>query len=266
MTLSTAGTYYDDADGRLAQIVGMDNEFKIRQFKSANLSKPYHVRVENTTALSQSPAARIDEITELSQMQFNPTSLMQREQVIQLLDLTAADQFKDIVTRAIKCAQSENDDFLAGRPVTPPVETEDFIAHWKIHLQMFQSREWKELIDPTFKQQAQQHLLITEFAMHKKAYGVQSPVNGMPLVMGNPTFMQRLMIECPDFPMLLNTPIPAMPPMGMGAPGGAPLGGGSPAFNGTLQGAGPVDNQMPLDGGASSGPPVLPPQPTVNTR
>jgi hypothetical protein len=55
--------------------------------------------------------------------------------------------------------------------------------------------------------------------------------------------------------------------MGMPGPG---LGGApsdpSQAFNGSLQGAGPVDNQMPLDAGAAAGPPVIPPQPTVATR
>jgi hypothetical protein len=266
MTLSVAGTFYDDADGRLAQIVGRDNEFKILQFKTANLSKPYHVRVENTTALSLSPAARIDEITELSQMQFTPQSLMQREQVIQLLDMTASDQFKDIVTRAIRCAQSENDDFLAGRFVSAPVETEDFIAHWKIHLQMFQSREWKELVSPERKQAAQQHLLITEYAMHKKAYGIIGPATGVPIAVGNPIFAQRLMTECPDFPMLLGAPLPTPAPMGMAPQGGAPGApmGPSQAFNGFLQEAGPVDNQMPLEGGEMAGPPVLPPMPEVS--
>jgi hypothetical protein len=210
LTLALAGQMYDNADGRLLQIVGKDNEFKIQSFESANLSKPYHFRIENTTALSQSPAARIDEISEIMQIRFDPQAPISREQFVQLLDLTASDQFKDIITRATKCAESENDDFLAGRPVAPPTETEDLICHWKVHAQAFQSREYKELVKPEFKQAAEQHFYVTEYLMFEKANGIPGSM-GQPLRMGNPAFQQRLMIECPDFPMLLQQPIP--PPM-----------------------------------------------------
>lgn len=173
MSLSVAGTFYDDSDGRLARIVGKDNEFKIRQFQVSNLSKPYDIRIENTTALSQSPAARIDEITEIMNIRFDPMAPISREQFVQLLDLTASDQFKDIITRATKCAQSENDDFAAGRPVSPPTETEDLIAHWKVHVQGMQSREYKEILDPMRKAEQEKHLYITEYLMFEKAYGIQ---------------------------------------------------------------------------------------------
>lgn len=260
MTISVAGTYYDDSDGRLLQIVGKDNEYQILNFKAANLSKPYHFRVENTTALSQSPAARIDEIAEISQMQFTPNSLMSREQVIQLMDLTASEQFKDIITRATKCALSENDDFHAGRPVSPPTETEDLITHWKIHVQAFQSREYKELMPPELKALQEQHLYVTEYLMHEKAFGLTDSM-GMPMRMPNITFQQKLMLECPDFPMLLQSPPPVMPMM---PPGGAPMGapgamGGGPPPTGLLE-ATPMDAGAPMEMGGSAAPPSLPPQ------
>lgn len=258
MTLSVAGTYYDDADGRLAQIVGKDNQYKIIQFKSANLSKPWNIRIENTTALSQSPAARIDEIVELSQMQFNPMSLLSREQTVKLLDLTASDEFKSIITRAIDCAQSETDDFLAGRPVQDPTETEDLLAHWRIHVQATQSREYKDMTDPTRKAALERHLYITEYLMFEKANGVTSSM-GMPLRMGNPAFAQKLAIECPDFPLLLKTPVPPMM-AGMGAPAGAGMAG--PEASATLQPAA-VDTGMPIDNGADTAPPPMPPLPTA---
>jgi len=259
MSLSVAGTFYDDSDGRLAQIVGRDNEYKIRQFTVANLTKPFHFRIENTTALSQSPAARIDEITELSQMRFDPTSLLTREQTIQLLDLTAAEQFKDIVTRSTKCAESENDDFVAKRPVAPPTEVEDLITHWKIHVQQMQSREWKEMTPPDIKATAEQHLYITEYLMQEKAYGIMDGM-GMPLRMPNIGFQQLLVMQCPNFPVLLQSPTP--PPM-MGMMGGGGMGGPLPPASGTLEPA-PVDTGMPMDGGANTAPPPLPPQPPNN--
>ncbi len=261
MTLSTAGTFYDDSDGRLARIVGKDNEYKIISFKSANLSKPYDIRIANSTALSQSPAARIDEITELMNIRFDPLAPISREQFIDLLDLNAADQFKDIVTRAVRCAQSENDDFQSGKPVSAPTETEDLITHWKIHVQPMQSREYKELWQPQLRATFEQHLYITEYLMWEKAYGIQDSM-GMPIRMPNPIFQQKLTMECPDFPMLLKTPTP---PMGMGMPvTGAPPGGPSPEASGTLQES-PMDAGATVEAGASVAPPPLPqlPPPTV---
>lgn len=258
MSLSVAGTFYDDSDGRLARIVGKDNEYKIRSFKAANLSKPYDIRIENTTALSQSPAARIDEITELMQIQFNPTSPLSREQFINLLDLTASDQFKDIVTRATRCAQSENEDFQAGRPVSDPTETEDLIAHWKVHIQPMQGREYKELWDPSRKALFEKHLYITEYLMYEKGFGLTDSM-GMPIRMPNPTFQQRLLMECPDFPMLLKTPTPP-PVMGM-MPGQTP-GGPMPEASGTIQPS-PLDTGAAIDGGAPVAPPTSPTPPPI---
>lgn len=265
MTISVAGTYYDDSDGRLIQIVGTDNEYKVMQFQTANLSKPYHCRIENTTALSQSPAARIDEISEINQMRFDPTSLMSREQATQMLDLTASEQFKDIITRATKCAMSENDDFIAGRPVSPPTETENLITHWKIHAQAFQSREYKELTAPERKQAIEQHFYVTEYLMFEKANGIQSPMTGMPLRQGNIIFAQKLAMECPDFPMLLQAPVPPMMPgMGMAPPGG-PGAMNQPTPDGLLQAA-PIDQGAPVETGGSGAPPGIPAPPPPFVR
>jgi len=252
MTLSTAGQFYQDTDGRLAQIVGKDNQYKMIQFKAANLSKPWNVRVETSTALSQSPAARIDEITELMNIRFDPQAPISREQFVQLLDLTAAEEFKDIVTSAIKCAQSENDDFLAGRPVSPPTETEDLICHWRIHVQPMQTREYKELTPPERKQALEQHLYVTEYLIFEKAYGIMSST-GAPIKMGNPAFAQRVMVELPNFPMLLQTPVPTQAgPMTMNYG----VGGPQPQASGVISPA-PTDPGMPIDPGMPTEPPPM---------
>lgn len=250
MTLSVAGSFYKDEDQRLLQIVGKDNEYKILTFTTSNLTTPFHFRIENTTALSQSPAARIEELNEIMAVPFNPQAPISREQYIQLLGLTADEQFKDIVTRAIRCAQSENDDLIAGRPVQPPRETEDLIAHWKIHVQIMQSREYKEMYPEQIQAAIQQHLYVTEYLMHEKGFGITTS-QGMPLRMPNLTFQQRLMIEAPDFPLLLKTPV-AMPMMGM------------PSMAG---GAMPPPQGMPgMDMGAPVAPPAMPQPPSSNVR
>lgn len=259
MSLSVAGTYYDDSDGRLIQVVGQDNEWEVKKFTTANLTKPFHFRIENTTALSQSPAARIDEITELNQMILTPDSLIPRGQAVQLLDLTASDQFKSIETRAAKCAESENNDFSAGRPVQPPTPLEDLITHWKIHAQLFQSRQYKELMPPEMKAQAEQHFMVTEYLMWEKAYGIMSQT-GMPMRMPNMVFQQKLSMMCPDFPMVLKSPTPPMGMMGMGGGMGGPMG------TNTGIGEAPIDNGAGLDTGAPTSPPGMPPQPSSNPR
>ena len=252
-TLSVAGTYYDDADGRLAQIVGKDNSYKIIQFKSANLSKPWNIRIENTTALSQSPSARIDDITELMQIRFDPQAPLTREQFVELLDLTASEEFKDIVTRAIKCAQSENDDFLAGRPVSPPTETEDLIAHWKMHVQPLQSREYKDMTPPDRKAALEKHLLVTEYLIFEKAFGITTPTTGQQIRMGNPGFANRLMVSCPDFPLLLQQPIPAtLGPMNVASG----IGGPQPQASAIIQPA-PVNPGAPPPPGMPTAPPPM---------
>ena len=192
------------------------------------------------------------------QLQFMPGSLLSREQAIQLMDLTADEQFKDIVTRSTKCALSENDDFAAGRPVAPPTETEDLITHWQIHVQAFQSREYKELMPQEIKAIQEQHLYVTEYLMHEKAFGLMDSM-GMPIRMPNVTFQQRLMLLCPDFPMLLQSPPPVMPMMAPGAPmgGSAPL---APASTDGLLQATPLDAGAPVSVGGSAAPPSLPPQ------
>lgn len=256
MTLSLAGQFYDDEDGRLARIVGKDNEFRIRNFKQANLSKAYDIRIDNTTALSQSPAARIEEINEMMNVRFDPAAPISREQYYRLLGLTALDEFKDIVTRAVNCALSENDDMLSGVEVSAPTPDEDLIQHWKVHYQVTQGRDFKEKVDPQRKAILQRHQYVTEYLMFKKAYGITDKL-GMPLSMPNMAFQQKLLMECPDFPLYFKMPLPPMP-MGMPMGNGAPLPEGEVPMDGVN--AQPMDMGMPPENGASpTPPPVLTP-------
>lgn len=262
MTLSIAGDYYDDTDGRLLRIVGKNNAYTIKSFKAANLSKPYDIRVENTTALSQSPAARIEEINEINAIPVQPDSVFSKGQIVSALNLTASEAFKDVATRAYDCAASENEDFAAGAPVADPVPQEDLITHWQTHQQPMQSREYKELWPPEFKAAAERHLLMTEYLMWKRAYGVISPL-GEVLVKGNPVFLSKLQALCPDFPILLTQPLDPMPMMGM-----PPMGGGGMPPPGAPPGAmGNTLQPEPLQSGAQTTlppPDVAPAQPNPN--
>lgn len=217
-TLSVMGAFCDDSDGRFARILGRDNEYRLRRFRKASLSRPYDIRIENTTALSQSPAARIEDMIELAQTEINPNSPLTKEQFLAMLDMTASEQFKDITTRAAKCAQSENDDFASGAPVAEPQPDEDLITHLKVHYQLPQSRDYKERMPLERKLAYQQHVYKTEYLAYEKAFGITLST-GQPLLMGNPVFAQRLSMEIPQFPVYFKLPVPgvpAMPPMGGG--------------------------------------------------
>lgn len=227
MTLSVMGAFCDDSDGRFARILGRDNEYRLRRFKAAALSRPYEIRIENTTALSQSPAARIEDMIELAQTEINPTSPITKEQFLNMIDMTASEQFKDITTRAAKCAQSENDDFASGAPVADPQPDEDLITHLKVHYQLAQSRDYKERMPGDRKIAYQQHIYRTEYLAFEKAYGI-TLANGMPIAMPNQAFAMLLQAQVPQFPVYFKLPTPSLPPMGMmggmGMPEQPPLG------------------------------------------
>lgn len=252
MTLGVCGDYYEDSDERLVSILGRDNSYRIKKFSQANLSKPYEIRVENTTALSKSPSARIDDITELSQVQVGPGSIVTKEQMINMLDLTASEEFKDVTTRAVKCAQTENDDILAGEQVAPPTVDEDLITHWTIHLQAVQSRDYKETMPPERKAALEQHVYITEYLMWKKAFGIMDAM-GMPIVLGNMNFQAKMQAMCVDWPVYFQIPppgvLPPMPGMGVSMAGGPAQGPMPVPQNPGIQPS-PVDAGIPLGAGA----------------
>ena len=215
MTLSVAGDYYNDDEGRLARVVGKGNRHMIVKFKQANLAKPYDIRIEQTTALSKSPAARIDELNEMQQVRFDPTAPFTRAQYMEMLDFDNVEEFKDIMARAVECANSENEDLLDGKSVPDPTMQEDLIQHWIIHRQIMQGREYKETgyIPEAAKQAFEAHFLATEMLMAEKAMGT-------PMSLPNPMFSQLLMAQCPDFPVMFN--MPTSPAMGAPSVGGTP--------------------------------------------
>lgn len=255
-TIQVAGQFYRDDDGRLARIVDKDNEYRIKKFKVASLQRPVDIRIQNSTSLSQSPSARLEELVELAGVQIQPTSPISRSQFVNELDLGANEEFKDVVSRAYRCAKSENDDMIEGVPVADPTEDEDLVTHLKTHYQAVQSRSFKEGLPPERKQAFQRHVLITEYAAYKKAYGILAPT-GEPLANPNLMFRAKLEIELPEFPVYFHTPTPGA----LMAPGAMPAGGGEglaqTQMGNTLEGA-------PVSGGAApvgTPPPELQPGP-----
>jgi len=165
-TLAVCGDYYQIDDGRMLRILGTDNKFALRHFDSANLSKNYDIRIEVGTGLPESKAGRLQRIIEI--MQLKP-DLLSNERWIDLLDIGNTDKMTNLITAAVRSAESENEDLLAGRAVSDPQDFEDHILHWRTHTKAVQSRAFKEEV-PIKEQQAMlEHIALTEFAMIEKA-------------------------------------------------------------------------------------------------
>ena len=165
-TVSVCGDYYATDDGRMLRIVGKDNEYMLKHFDAANLSKSYDIKVNNSTALPESKPARLQRIIEM--MQYN-SSMLSSERWVDLLDLGNSEKMTSLITEAVKAADSENEDLLAGNPVGEPEEWEDHILHWRAHSKTIQRRSFKEETPVEIREAFIDHIETTEFAMFEKA-------------------------------------------------------------------------------------------------
>lgn len=166
MTIAVAGDFYTSSDGRLLRIVGENNKFLIRHFDVANLSKDYDVRFDNSTGLPETKSAKIQRLLETMQLH---KDLFTPERWIELLDLGDTEKAVSLATEAIRSADSENEDIMAGVPTGEPEEWEDHIAHWRSHTRAIQSRSFKEEASDDIIGQMTDHIFWTEELMIAKA-------------------------------------------------------------------------------------------------
>ena len=93
MAIAVAGDYYktdEEGTNRLVRILGPNSQYQIKTLEKVNLSGPYTVHIQNTTALSDSRAGRTQQVIDLAQ---NIPGLLSREQIADLLDLGAPEKF-----------------------------------------------------------------------------------------------------------------------------------------------------------------------------
>lgn len=209
LSLATAGDMYKAEDGRTVRIVGKNNAFSVKALDVAKLGGPYDIRVQRTTALSESKAGRLSQILAL---EGRFPGMLPREQVLDMLDLANDQKFYDMATVAVQAAESENELMLEGGTVQAPERYEELIVHWQSHVKFIQSRSFKEDVPPDKKQLFYQHIRTTEYFMLEKARE--------PTV--SPLFIQKLQ-SLEQFPLFMIIPqVPIAPP----APSGeAPMSG-----------------------------------------
>ena len=204
MTIAVAGDFYQEDEKRLIRVMGKTNAWTSMFFDSQHLSKDYDIRVQNSSALPQSKAARIQTILDIDQQK---PGLITNEQFMDILEFGQDEKYTDIATVSVRSAQAENEALLSTDktnkiPVSEPVEYEDHIQHWKEHARIVRSWPFKYQTE-----QAQQVAMADHVRTHEMFMVEQSRVN--PLV-------QQALATLPGFPMFfkpdelaVQAPIPA---------------------------------------------------------
>ncbi len=197
-TLAVAGDNYDPTDGRMYRIMGKGNQYDVRFFDTANLNRPYDVRVANSSSLPDSKAAKIQTIIDLNS-QFE--GLFAPEQVIDILDLADTNKYNDLASSAIRSAESIYEDLVQGRPVSEPAPYENLILHWQTIVSSMQDRNFKDQVQPERREAVIDYVRALEMLMYQKS-------------LENPAFAQK-MAPLELYPVAFVLPPPPMAPMGM---------------------------------------------------
>jgi len=206
MALEVISQYYDKDDGRMIQIFGDENEYYTRTFDPTILNTKFDVRVQNSSAMPESKAARIQTILDIDERKPIDASAF-----FEMVDLGIPGMQISNETKAKKCADIENRAFSLGRKVDSPEKTENQLEHWKSHYIFMQGMDYKESSDAvktaTVEHMAAHEMLILDIAF----FG-----NGQPK---NPAMVEAL-AAFPNFPVAFEVPEPPEPEP---APPPAPL-------------------------------------------
>lgn len=214
-TKSVIGKYYKEHQERLINILGKDRMPLIESFDVSVLNKPYDFRVLPSSALPDTPGARISAAAELFQIP-NFQRLLPDEQWVEIIGLGQPGKFFDAASAASAKAEWENEEYTNGRIPPEPHEGDDHIVHWRIHMMLIRSKAFLHFTD------SMQEAVILDVTAHEMFM--------MDHATQNPSFGQ-LLISLPSFPAFF-APEPA-PPQPVGpAPGPAPAGSEQPTNQG----------------------------------
>lgn len=168
MTLAVCGDYYDESDERMIRVIGKNNAWMTKFFDVAYLEKDYDIRIQNSSALPRSLAARTQTLLDLNERfpdQFTS------EQVIDLLDLGQSEKFIDAATVAVRTAQAENEELLKdtqdalSEEQLAPKEFENHILHWREHTRMVQEYSFKYQTPEAVQERMINHIMAHEMLM-----------------------------------------------------------------------------------------------------
>jgi hypothetical protein len=211
LTLLIASLKYEDSDERIIQSVGMGTglDEQVINFQVDQLRKDFDIRLQNSSSLPESKAARIQTILDLAQ---NFPDQVPAEQVLEMIGMAAGDKFIDQSTIAVSSAESENEIIMSDGVQVEPEKWENHIQHWKVHYRVLQEGRFKRLpqeLQDLFKD----HVGAHEMFMVGAALQTPGYAEGLaPLTkLGFPLFFQKAGPGAPP-------PPPALGPDGLPLP------------------------------------------------
>lgn len=170
LTLSVAHDYYDESDERMVMVLGKNNEYMSEFFDAADLNHDYDIRIQNSSALPKSVAARTQTLLDLSE---RFPDKFTGEQVIDMLDLAQSDKFVDAATVAVRTAEAETEKLLQIKPAEAqslaPTEFENHVIHWRTHTRQVQEFSFKYKTPPDRQQNLIDHIRAHEMLMMDQA-------------------------------------------------------------------------------------------------
>jgi len=229
MILTNSGQYYKPDDQRTLKIVGKNNSYKVRVLDDVTkLTGPYVVKVERTTALSESKQGKIDQIATLSSVPLSDpqspggtTGLFTREQILQMVEVADVDTFFEMATAAAERANSENEDLFENYPVEAPSEWQAHLIDWNVHFQFMQSREFSDTrgLPQEIREKFIRHLMAHEMFLWQKA---QTNMKLCQLLTENQYFPAVFVPPPGSWPLIQVLMMLQQPPMPPEMMGGAP--------------------------------------------
>jgi len=164
LTLKVCSQYYDESDQRTIAILGQDDEYTRVPFDMEALSRSYDIRIQNSSALPESKAQRIQTILDLSE---RFPSLVSDEQVADLIDFGQSEKWYDEATAATRSAERENELLNEGTLINPQ-DWEYHIPHWRVHVTELQKPGFMNLPEE-IQQLKKDHIMAHEMMMQTQA-------------------------------------------------------------------------------------------------
>lgn len=159
---------YKTEDGRMARILGENNEYLIQTFEKFDFGKIYSVDIENVSALQDTRSGRVSDIIDLNAAnQKEPT--FGRKEIIKLLDLGLEKAFVDEISYSTVTAKTLLEMLKHGKKVLAPEETDDLIEMYGIFSRFVESITYKMKIKKETKTSIRNYIAALEYLMAEKS-------------------------------------------------------------------------------------------------
>lgn len=176
-TIRLIGLHYDKDDKRKVQIVGtetgMDGE--VLDFDPQVFKRKFNIRIQNSSALPESKAARIQTALDIKEIAPN---VMSDEDLVEVLDIGNVNKTKSKITVNKQAADFENQKIKEGAKTEDPRYLEDHIVHYDQHLTAMQDKgflKWPKARQDALKDHVMAHEMFM-YRISKKSEAYQAEI------------------------------------------------------------------------------------------